>query len=290
VRPDAGRFDPATARLPLSRWLLVEANAAISEATAALDAYRFDEYAAAGYRFVWNTFCDWFLEFAKPLLSEAADPVDAAEIRAVGAHVMGLILRLLHPAIPFVTEELWDRFGYGEPSTLIRAAWPEPTPVPDATRARVELDWVVRLIGLVRSVRNEMNVPPSKPSPVLLQGASAEMLERVDRWNEAIRRLARASDVRLLSGEMPKGSAQAVLDEITVVLPLEGLIDIGAERTRLVKERDKLTGEAKKLSQKLANADFVNRAPEHVVAENRERLETMVLEIARLQAALDRLG
>jgi valyl-tRNA synthetase len=290
VRPDAGRFDPATARLPLSRWLLVEANAAISEATAALDAYRFDEYAAAGYRFVWNTFCDWFLEFAKPLLSEAADPVDAAEIRAVGAHVMGLILRLLHPAIPFVTEELWDRFGYGEPSTLIRAAWPEPTPVPDATQARVELDWVVRLIGLVRSVRNEMNVPPSKPSPVLLQGASAEMLERVDRWNEAIRRLARAYDVRLLSGEMPKGSAQAVLDEITVVLPLEGLIDIGAERTRLVKERDKLTGEAKKLSQKLANADFVNRAPEHVVAENRERLETMVLEIARLQAALDRLG
>ena len=289
VRPAAG-FDPASVRLALSRWLLVEANAAISEATAALEAYRFDEYAAAGYRFVWNTFCDWFLEFAKPLLSESADAADAAEVRAVAAHVLGLVLRLLHPAIPFVTEELWDRFGYGAACSLIGTAWPDPAPVPDATQARVELDWVVRLIGLVRSVRNEMNVPPSKPSPVLLQGASAEMLGRVDRWGEAIRRLARASDVRLLRGEVPKGSAQAVLDEITIVLPLEGVIDIGSERNRLLKERDKLSGEASKLTRKLANADFVNRAPEQVVGENRERLEAMVSEVARLQAALDRLG
>ncbi len=125
MRPDPA-FDPARAKLPLSRWLLDTANTAVTEATAALDAYRFDEYAAAGYRFVWNSFCDWFLEFAKPLLADGADPADAAEIRAVGAHVLGLILRLLHPAIPFVTEELWDRFGYGEPFSLIGAAWPEP--------------------------------------------------------------------------------------------------------------------------------------------------------------------
>ncbi|MEA2736842.1 MAG: valyl-tRNA synthetase [Acetobacteraceae bacterium] len=289
MRPETG-FDPASVRLPVSRWLLDSANTAITEATAALEAYRFDEYAAAGYRFVWNTFCDWFLEFSKPLLAEGAEPADAAEIRSVGAHVLGLILRLLHPAIPFVTEELWDRFGYGGPCSLIGAAWPEPVPVPDAAQARAELDWVVRLIGQVRSVRNEMNVPPSKPSPVLLQGASAAMLGRVDRWIEAIRRLARASEVRPLTGEVPKGSAQAVLDEITIVLPLEGLIDIAAERTRLSKERDKLAADAKKTSQKLNNADFVSRAPEEVVVENRERLEAAQSEIARLQAALDRLG
>ncbi|MGD0103041.1 MAG: valine--tRNA ligase [Rhodopila sp.] len=289
MRPDPG-FDPERVTLPLSRWLLVEANTAISEASAALEAYRFDEYAAAGYRFVWNTFCDWFLEFAKPLLAEGADAAHAAEIRAVGAHVLGLILRLLHPVIPFVTEELWDRFGYGEPFSLIGVAWPEPVAVPDAAAARVELDWVVRLIGLVRSVRSEMNVPPSKPSPVLLQGAPAEMLGRVDRWIEAIRRLARASEVRPLSGDVPAGSAQAMLDETTIVLPLEGLIDIAAERARLAKDRDKLAAEAKKISQKLANADFVSRAPAQVVAENRERLETAQSEIARLQAALDRLG
>jgi valyl-tRNA synthetase len=283
-------LDPAAVRLPLSRWLLVEANTAIVEATAALEAYRFDEYAAAGYRFVWNTFCDWFLELAKPLLAEGADAADAAEIRAVGGYVLGLILRLLHPAVPFVTEELWDRFEYGGPDSLIRAGWPEQVLVADAAGARAELDWVVRLIGLVRSVRTEMNVPPSKPSPVLLQGASGDMLGRVDRWIEAIRRLARASEVRPLVGDLPpKGSAQAVLDEITIVLPLEGLIDIAAERTRLAKDRDRLAADAKKTSQKLDNADFVSRAPEEVVTENRERLEAALSEMARLQAALDRL-
>ncbi len=294
MRPNGIRngdgFDPAQVRLPLSRWLLDSAGTAIAEATAALEAYRFDEYAAAGYRFVWHTFCDWFLELAKPLLADSANQADAAEIRAVGAYVLGLILRLLHPVIPFVTEELWDRLGYGEPFSLIGAAWPEPVAVPEAAEARMELDWVVRLISLIRSIRTEMNVPPAKPSPVLLLGAPAEMLGRVDRWIEAIRRLARASDVRPLSGDVPSGSAQGVLDAITVVLPLEGLIDIAAERARLAKERDKLAAEANKTRQKLQNADFVRRAPEEVVAENRERLQAALSEIERLRSALDRLG
>jgi valyl-tRNA synthetase len=285
MRPEIA-FDPAQLRLPLSRWLLDSANTTIEQATTALEAYRFDEYAAAGYRFVWNTFCDWFLEFSKPLL---ADPQHGPEIRAVGAHVFGLILRLLHPVIPFVTEELWDRFGYGETCSLIRAPWPRAVPVADAAQARIELDWVVRLIGLVRAVRSEMNVPPSKPSPVLLQGVSAEMLGRVGRWIEAIRRLARASEVQALSGDIPRGSAQAVLDDVTIVLPLEGLIDIALERSRLAKDRDKVAVELKKIRQKLQNADFVSRAPDEVVADNRERQEAAQSEIARLQAALDRL-
>jgi valyl-tRNA synthetase len=289
IGPEAA-FDPTRVVLPLSRWLLAETNAAIQAATDALEAYRFDEYASAVYHFVWNTFCDWFLEFAKPLLAAGADPAAAGEIRGVGAYVLGQILRLLHPAIPFVTEELWDRFGYGEPSSLIGTAWPSPVVAPGAEQARAELDWVVRLITLVRSVRAEMNVPPSKPSPVLLQGASAQSMGRLDRWMDAIRRLARASDISALVGDLPKGCAQAVLDEAMIVLPLEGLIDIAMEQARLIKERDKLLADAKKTSQKLANADFVSRAPEEVVTENRERLEAAQLEIARLQAALDRLG
>jgi valyl-tRNA synthetase len=289
MKPDAG-FDPAGVTLPLSRWLLAETNNAIRETTEALEAYRFDEYAGAGYRFVWNNFCDWFLELSKPLLAEGSDPDSAAETRAVGAHVLGQILRLLHPVMPFVTEELWDRFGYGEPCSLIGTSWPEPVTVPNAEQARAELDWVVRLIGQVRSVRAEMNVPPSKPSPVLLQGASEQDMGRVGRWMDAICRLARASDVSVLTGDVPKESAQAVLDDITIVLPLAGLIDIKAERTRLSKERDKLILDAKKTSQKLDNPDFISRAKEEVVAENRERLAAAESEVARLQAALDRLG
>jgi valyl-tRNA synthetase len=264
------------------------ANTAVAEATAALEADRFDEYAASCYRFTWHTFCDWFLEFAKPVLS-GSDAAAAAELRAVAAHVLGILLRLLHPAMPFVTEELWDRFGYGPAFSLIRAQWPEVSPITDAEEARAELDWVVRLIAGIRSVRSEMNVPPGTLVPVLLRDAAPETLSRGVRWSEVIGRLARASELKPLNGEMPKGSAQAVLDEATIVLPLTGLIDLGAEQARLGRERDKALKEAHKVSQKLANPDFVRRAPEEVVEENRERLENFQAEVARLDAALARI-
>ncbi len=283
-------FDPAKATLPLTRWLLDAANTAVAEATAALEAYRFDEYAGAGYRFVWNTFCDWFLEFAKPALAPNADPVAAAEVRATAAYVLGIILKMLHPAIPYVTEELWDRFGYGAECSLIKETWPIAVPVTGAAEARAELDWVVRLIGLIRSVRSEMNVPPSVPGAVLLKDASAEALARAERWIEPIRRMARASEVRPVDGALPKGSAQAVLDEATVVLPLEGMIDIAVERARLGKERDKAASEAKKFQQKLSNADFVARAPEEIVEENRARVAAYLAEVERLEAAMARIG
>jgi valyl-tRNA synthetase len=192
--------------------------------------------------------------------------------------------------MPYVTEELWDRFGYGPASSLIGTAWPEPVTVTDAAAARDELDWVVRLISLVRSVRNEMNVPPSALAPILLRDAAPAAMARAERWLEAIRRLARASEISTLDGPLPKGSAQMVLDEATVILPLEGLIDIAAEQARLRRERDKAIGEIRKVEQKLGNADFVRRAPEEVVEENRERLISFQSEIVRLDAALERLG
>ncbi len=288
VRPDPS-FDPARASLPLTRWILDAINGAISEATAALEAYRFDEYAAACYRFTWDTFCDWFVEFAKPVLNEGDTPA-AQEVRATAAYVLGTLLRLLHPAMPFVTEELWDRFGYGEPCSLIRTAWPGPVSVADAATAREELDWVVRLISVVRSVRTEMNVPPATQTPILLRDAAPEVLARGQAWIDAIRLLARASALQPLQGEMPKGSAQATLDGATVILPLADAIDLGAERVRLAKERDKAAGEARKIAQKLDNADFVRRAPEEVVEENRERLAAAQAEIARLELALQRIA
>ncbi len=288
IRPDAG-FDPWAARLPLTRWVLDAANSAIEQATGALEEYRLDEYAGACYRFVWNTFCDWFLEFAKPVLAEGETEA-AREVRGTAAYVLGVVLRLLHPAIPYVTEELWDRFGYGAPFGLIRASWPEAAPVAEPEAARAELDWVVRLIGEVRAVRAEMNVPPSVLAPVLLRDAAAESVARAGRWIEAIRQLARASGVERLEGAMPAGSAQVVLDEATVVVPLAGLIDLAAERARLERERDRAAGEVSRLEGKLGNAEFVSRAPEEVVEETRERLAGLRAEVARLEAALGRIG
>ena len=287
IAPDP-KFDPAEASLPLTRWILASASDAVAEATAALEAYRLNDYAAACYRFTWGTFCDWFLELAKPTLADPAS-AEAAEVRRVAAHVLGLILRLLHPVMPFVTEELWDRFGYGAPFSLIRAEWPAPFAVPGAAAAREEMDWVVRLIGEVRTVRAEMNVPPSTLAPVLLKDAAAESLARGRRWIEAIGRLARASTFDALVGEVPRGAAQAVVGEATVVLPLAGLIDLDAERARLQKERAKAAKEAEAVERKLGNADFVARAPAEVVEENRERLHAAEAEIARLDAALARI-
>jgi valyl-tRNA synthetase len=288
IAPDAA-FDPASARLPLNRWLLDAANRAIAEATAALEAYRFDEYAACCYRFTWNGFCDWYLEFAKPLLA-GSDAEAAVEVRRTAAYVLGVILRLLHPAMPFVTESLWDHFGYGAPCSLIRAAWPVSAPVADAQTARAELDWVIRLIGEVRAVRSEMNVPPSVLTPILLRDARPETLARGQAWIEAIRRLARASALEALTGEMPRGVAQAVVDEATLVLPLAEVIDLDAERARLAKERGRAEQEVQKIAKKLDNADFVRRAPEAVVEENRDRLRAARDEVARLDAALRRIA
>jgi valyl-tRNA synthetase len=283
VRPDPA-FDPAAVQGPLARWILDAANKAVADATAALEAFRFDEYAAACYRFTWNVFCDWFLEFAKPAF--AGD----AELRAAAAHVLGIQLRLLHPAMPFVTATLWGEFGFGAATGLIRAPWPEVAAVPGAAEARVELDWLVRLVGEVRTVRSEMNVPPSLLAPLLLKDASAETMARAGRWSEVIGRMARASAVEPLAGEPPRHAAQIGLDEATIVLPLEGLIDIAAERGRLERDLAKNQAEAAKVTAKLANADFVARAKPDVVEENRERLASFEAEIARLTAALSRIS
>ncbi|WP_158744341.1 valine--tRNA ligase [Acidisphaera sp. L21] len=282
VRPDPA-FDPAAAQGPLARWMLDAANTALAEATAALEAYRFDDYAAACYRFTWKTFCDWFLEFAKPSFA------DDAELRAATAHVLGMLLRLLHPVMPFVSATLWQDFGFGEAEGLIRAPWPDAAPVTGAAEARAELEWVVRLIGEVRTVRSEMNVPPSILAPLLLKDATAETMARAGRWSEVIGRMARASEVSPLSGEPPRNSAQMGLDEATIVLPLEGLIDLAAERVRLTRERAKAEAELKKVQTKLSQADFIARAKPEVVEENRERLAAFTADMTRLDAAMKRI-
>ncbi|MCA3427590.1 MAG: valine--tRNA ligase, partial [Roseomonas sp.] len=189
IAPVAG-FDPASAKLPLSRWILDATNTALAEANAALEGFRFDDYAKACYRFAWNDFCDWFLEFAKPVLN-GPDGADKNEVKATAAHVLGVILRMVHPVMPFITEELWHRMGYGAEGSLIRSPWPEAMQVADAAEARAELDWVVRLISEMRTVRSEMNVAPSITVPLLMAGARPESLARAERWSDAIHRMGR---------------------------------------------------------------------------------------------------
>jgi valyl-tRNA synthetase len=279
-------FRPENARLPLSRWILDAANQAIIDATSALDALRPNDYAAACYRFAWGDFCDWFLEFAKP--GFASD--DAQEIRDVAAYTLGILLKLLHPLMPFVTEELWDYFAYDKPGSLIAAPWPESASLFEPESAVQEVGWVVNLISQVRTVRSEMNVPPSLKSPLYLKDASDLSLARGAKWFEAIGRMARASEIGPLNGAIEPGSAQAVLGEATIILPLAGIIDLDAERKRLTAAREKAAAELAKVEAKLANADFVKRAPEDILAEHEDRKQNFVGEVARLDAALARIA
>jgi valyl-tRNA synthetase len=286
IKPVPG-FAPEDATTPLCRWILAESSNAILDATAALEAFRFDDYAAACYRFTWNVFCDWFLELAKPALASEAE---APEVKAVAAHVLGIILRLLHPVMPYVTEELWAEFGFGAPGSLIGAAWPVSFAVPGEAEARAELGWLVKFITEIRTVRAEMNVPPSQLGPVLLRDASEATVERAVRWFDPIKRLARVSEVARLEGEIPAQAAQVVVDEATLILPLAGLIDLDAERVRLRKEADKAGAEAEKVRRKLENEEFVARAKPEVVEENRERLASFTADQLRLAAALARIS
>ncbi len=280
-------FTPASAELGLSRWLLEATARAVGEADAALTSFRFDDYAGGLYRFVWNVFCDWFLELAKPTL--AGESAAATELRRVAGYVLHVVLRLLHPVIPFVTEALWAALGFGPACQLIVTPWPEDFSVPGAAAARAELDWVIRLISEIRTVRAEMGVPPSLKTAIFLRDASPATLRLASDWRDEICRLARATEIAPLSGAAPAGSAQLILDEAMVVLPLAEVIDLAAERERLARERDKAEAEAAKVTANLANADFVARAPEAIVQENRERLEKFMAEANRLATALARL-
>ncbi len=287
-RPDPA-FDPAKLDQGLNRWIV----SAVAEVTAkiekGLDAYKFNEAANDIYHFVWGTFCDWYLEFAKPYLQGEANATQA-ETRATAAWALEKILHLMHPFMPFVTEELWTRLEHEGNTPLINSRWPsfaEELRAPEATR---EIDWVIRLISEVRSVRTEMNVPPGARIKLYLSGASPETIDRLARHGDIIRRLARLEDAGELGGALPVGSVQALIDEATIVLPLAEVIDIEAEKDRLGWEIEKAGSNISRLDAQLANDKFVAKAPEAVVAQAREQRQDAVLARDKLAEALARLA
>ncbi len=284
------RLIRAKSSLKLNGWIVGETAKAIAEVTAAIETYRFNDAANAAYRFVWNIFCDWYLELAKPLL-QGADGPGKIETRATTAFVREQIVKLLHPFMPFMTEELWSLTATDElprASVLALAEWPEldgcENPVAEA-----EIGFIVELISEIRSVRAEINVPAAAQIPLVLVNVSAEAKSHAEDWDETIKRLARLSVISF-APEAPEKSVQMVVRKTIAALPLQGIIDFEAEKTRLAKEIAKLKGDADKIEAKLRNADFVARAPEDVVEENRERREDALSRMEKLAAALARLG
>jgi len=282
-------FDPKAVKETLNKWALSECAKAINEVSAGIQAYKFNEAALAAYRFVWNVFCDWTLELAKPVLQGTDSPAKS-ETRATIAFIFDEICKLLHPFMPFLTEELWAIKGEDGPkreTILALAPWSSLDHLIDE-QAEAEIGWVVDLVNEIRSARSETNVPAGAQIPLALVSPSADVQARAGRWGEIVKRLARISDISFADAA-PKSSIQLLIRGEVAALPLEGVIDLDAERARLAKEIQKLDVEVGKIDAKLGNADFIRRAPEEVVEEQRERREEALTRKAKMEEALARL-
>ncbi|MRI52549.1 valine--tRNA ligase [Methylobacterium sp. DB1607] len=285
-------FRPESVKETLNAWALTEAAKAVAEVAQGITVYRFNDAAAAAYRFVWNVFCDWYLELAKPVLQgEGVDPAARAETQATVAFLLDQIAKLLHPFMPFLTEELWAIKGEALPTPrglLTLESWPDLSAYADA-QAEAEIGWLVDLISEVRSARSETNVPAGAQVPLVLVAADASVRARVERWSETLVRLARLSEIGFAEAA-PKNAVQLLVRGSVAALPLEGIVDLAAEVARLKKEAGKARTEIGKIEGKLGNADFLARAPEEVVDEQRERRDAEAARLAKIEEALARLS
>jgi valyl-tRNA synthetase len=284
ARVDAS-FDPKSAKETVNRWILGEAERAAQAVTAGITAYKFNEAAGAIYEFVWGRYCDWYLELAKPVLMGSDEPAKA-ETRACLAFVRDETLKLLHPFMPFITEELWANTAKRD-RLLALGVWPKLEGLADS-KADEEIGWLIALVSEIRSVRTEMNVPAGAKIPLVITSGAKAVKDRAARHEETIKRLARLDTVSFAKAA-PKGAALIVAGQTTAALPLEGIIDMGAERARLAKEIGRAEGDIAKIDAKLANEQFVAKAPAEVVEENRERKAELTVLAKRLKTALARI-
>ncbi|MCT2533910.1 valine--tRNA ligase [SAR92 clade bacterium H231] len=290
---DCGQDNSDNYKLTLAdRWIVSRLQSAESEVTAAIDSYRFDLAAQALYDFVWNEYCDWYLELSKPVLwDENGDPAIQKGTRRTLVRVLEAILRLAHPMLPFITEEIWQNIAplagielNPEGDTIML----QPFPVADQSQidaqADADIDWVKNVIVGVRNVRGEMNISPAKALPIYMARGDAEDKRRLEENRQFLSKLASLESITWLDdpAQAPL-CATALAGDLEILVPMAGLIDVDAELARLDREIDKISIEVKKLSGKLSNAKFVDNAPAEVVAKERQKLEEFEGSVSQLQ-------
>ncbi len=284
-------FDPAACRLTVNKWIVGETARAGGDISQALEGYRFNDAAQVGYQFAWHQFCDWYLEFTKPILQNG-DERSQAEVRATTSWVLDQLLKFLHPIMPFVTEELWEQLAPegGRDGLLIDSSWPDLGDLLRSPEAEEEMAWLIRMIGAIRTVRSEMNVPPKAELAVTVAGTSDATQARLKMHDTLLRRLARLVSVELVEEVPSSGTVQVVVDEATAALAVGDVIDISKETSRLEKEISKVEGEIGKIEKKLENTNFIAKAPPEVVEEQRERAAEYRQSHDKLSEALNRLS
>ncbi|MEK1889660.1 MAG: valine--tRNA ligase [Phyllobacterium sp.] len=281
-------FRPEDAKLTVNRWILTELTNAVRDVTDGITSYRFNEAAGAAYRFVWNQFCDWYIELLKPVFN-GEDAASKGEAQACAAYVLDEIYKLLHPFMPFMTEELWAHTageGQVRDTLLCHAPWPESEFID--TEAAADINWLIDLVTGIRSVRAEMNVPASAVAPLVVVGANEMTRERLQRHKASVKWRARVDSITT-TDSAPKGSAQFVIGEATACLPLGSLIDVNAEVARLTKEAGKIGDELEKIRKKLGNEKFVANAKPEIVEAERERLAELEAAAGKIETAIQRV-
>jgi valyl-tRNA synthetase len=295
---DSAKHIPVT---EAERWILTRLSQTLAEVEQHFASYRFDHLAQALYEFVWNEYCDWFLELSKPALSKVEGPAlngDDAQAAASTRHtllvVLEAVLRALHPVIPFITEEIYQevapRLGLAETSVYDRP-YPQAADFARDDAATAEIEWFKAVLSGVRKIRSEMNIAPGKTIPLLLAGGEAADRTRVAKFAAQIAFLARTeTPVWIEPGSDEPAAAAAVVGSLRVLIPLAGLIDLGAEKARLAKEIGRIEGEIRKCEGKLGNANFVANAPAEVVAQERARIVDWNTQLAALREQAGKLG
>lgn len=280
--PQAG-YDPSSAAHPVNQWIIAQVKECQANIDQALADYKFNAAADAIYSFAWNTFCDWYLEFTKPLLNGEDESIKT-EVRGTTGWVLDQILILLNPFMPFFSEELYGKIAARDQKTrLLTSPWPDYTALSAPAASIDQINWLQRLISEIRSVRSDMNVPAGARLTLLVKDAGADVQDGLKTYQPIIAQMARIDKIDLIDTAPPKGSIQAIVDQTTIALPIADIIDLDKERERLKKQIGKLDENINKLSQKLANKQFVANAPEDIIAEQKAR-------VAEDQAARDKLA
>lgn len=287
-------FVPGLVQLPLNQWIVKSVDELSEKVAQAIESFKFNEASQSLYQFIWGTFCDWYLEFSKPYLQDES-ALERPETQATVAWVLDRLVRMLHPFMPYVTETLWQHL-HNTDQLVIAAGWPEERVAfaQDVTSAFEDISWAIEVISEIRSLKSEMNIPPSTKLLLKVYDAGSEIHRRIRDFQALLMRLARLEHIEVFSNTASdadmKGAASALVTGATLILPLQGAIDIEAEKARLQKELTKLDGEYQGLAGRLNKPSFVERAPEEVVNEVKNRIEEINVRQGKLSAALKRLG
>ena len=282
---DKTMIDLGSVEAPLNKWIVSEYNTAVEKTTKAIKAYRFNEAADALYHFIWHSYCDWYVELIKPNLASDNSSL-VAEIKGTASTVLAGTLRLLHPFMPYLTEEL-NKNIFGSDYFLISSSWPSITGKHDETAIK-EVCFLIKVISEVRHIRSEMNVPIAAKPILEICGTEKFQIQVIDTQKSALLRLARVSEITKVKN-FTKGTARGTVDGMDIGLPLAGVLDIEAEAARLKKDIVGLEAEVKKISMKLDNSNFLSKAPQTVISENQRRLSEEQAKIVALKIALERL-